>query len=137
MYQLPNFACYSHWCMMIVLDAYSMLWWLLHDHYTWNAWLPVMGLVHINEIVVKTCKYQMLVWHNTVSAWNDFVIYTYEIHQICFTFYGLVHINDLVVINSWWSRPMRICMLQVSRLWWYAKFVCYSCCIKITLLGFV
>ena len=32
-YQLPNFACYRYWYMMIVLDAYSMLrllTWLLY-----------------------------------------------------------------------------------------------------------
>ena len=52
-------------------------------------------------------------------------------------FIGLVHTNDLVVISAWWSRPMHICMLQVSRLWWYAKFACYSCCIEITLIGAV
>ena len=45
-------------------------------------------------------------------------------------FIGLVHINDLVVINTWWSRPMHISML-------HAKFVCYSCCIEITLIGSV
>ena len=50
-------------------------------------------------------------------------------------FIGLVHINDLVVINTWWSRPMLICMLQVSRWRWYAKFASYSCCIEITLIG--
>ena len=53
-YQLPNFACYIYWYMMIVLDAYSMLRWLVHDYYTRNARLPVMGLVHRNEVVVKT-----------------------------------------------------------------------------------
>ena len=52
-------------------------------------------------------------------------------------FIGLVYINDLVVINTWWSRPMHICMLQVSRWWWYATFPCYSCCIEMTLIGFV
>ena len=52
-------------------------------------------------------------------------------------FIRLVHINDLVVINTWWSHQMHICMLQVSRLWWYAKFACYSCCIEITLIGSV
>ena len=50
-------------------------------------------------------------------------------------FIGLVHINNLAVINTWWSRQMHICMLQVSRLWWYAKFACYSCCVEITLIG--
>ena len=45
-------------------------------------------------------------------------------------FMGLVHITDLVVIITWWSCPMHICMLQVSRLWWYAKFACYCCCIE-------
>ena len=50
-------------------------------------------------------------------------------------FIGLVHINDMVLINTWWSRPMHICMSQVSRLWWSAKFACYSCCIEITLIG--
>ena len=134
MYQLPNFACYSHWCMMIVLDAYGMLWWLVHYYYTRNAWLPVMRFVHVNE-VVKRCKYQMLVWHVTVSAWKDIVIMKYIRYMSHFI--GLLHINDLVVISTWWLRQMHICILQVSRLWWHAKFVCYSCCIEITLIGSV
>ena len=41
-YQLPDFACYSYWYMMIVLDAYCMLRWLVHGYYTKNARLPVM-----------------------------------------------------------------------------------------------
>ena len=36
-YQLPDFGCYSYWYMMIVLDAYSMLGWLVHGYYTRNA----------------------------------------------------------------------------------------------------
>ena len=36
-YQQSNFACYSYWYMMIVLDAYNMLRWLVHDYYTRNA----------------------------------------------------------------------------------------------------
>ena len=99
----------------------------------------VMELVHRNEVVIKTWKYQMLVWHVTVSAWNDIVIYTYEIHQIHVTIYWVSTYteNDLVGIKTWWSRPIHICMLHVSRLWWYAKFVCYCCYIEITLIGSV
>ena len=52
-------------------------------------------------------------------------------------FIGLVHINDLVVINTWGSCLKHICILQVSRWWWYAKFAFYSCCIEMTLIGSV
>ena len=35
-YQLPNFAYYSYWYMMILLDAYSMLRRLVHGYRTRN-----------------------------------------------------------------------------------------------------
>ena len=64
---------------MIVLDAYSMSRWLVHDYYTQNARLPVMGLVHRNEFVVSTWKYPMLYGMLRLVHINDIVIYTYEI----------------------------------------------------------
>ena len=93
--------------------------------YSWNT-KYARRMLH-----VSTWKYQTLVWHVAVSAWNDIVIYTdiVKYRRYMSHFIGLVHINDLVVINTW-SCPMHICMLQVSRLWWYAKFACYSCCIE-------
>ena len=36
-YQLPNFAGYNYWYMMLAFDAYSMLRWLVHGYYTRNA----------------------------------------------------------------------------------------------------
>ena len=33
-YQQPNFPCYRYWYIMIVLDAYRMLLWLVHGYYT-------------------------------------------------------------------------------------------------------
>ena len=76
------------------------------------------------------CSYGMLRLVNEMTLLFILMKYSrYTSH-----FIGLVHMNDLVVINAWWSRPMHICMLQVSRLWWYAKFVCY---IEITLIGSV
>ena len=50
-------------------------------------------------------------------------------------FIRLVHIIDLVVINTLWSPPIYIFLLQVSRWRWYAKFACYCSCISITLIG--
>ena len=62
------------------------------------------------------------------------VINTYEIQQITSYFIGLVNIN-LVVVSMWLLRPMHICMLLVSRWWWYAKFACYRYWIEITLIA--
>ena len=65
-YQLPNFVC-SY--MMIVLYAYSMLQWLVHDYYARNAWLPVMRLVHRNDMVINTYEVPVCSQHITVVAW--------------------------------------------------------------------
>ena len=105
---------------------------------TQNAWLRSLGLyIEMNSLLQHgniRCSYGML----RLVHGNDIVINnTYEIQKIHITFYLVRHINDLVVINTWWSSPTHICMLQVIRLWWYAKFVCYSCCIEITLIGSV
>ena len=43
-YQLPNFTCYSYWYMVIVLDAYSMLQWLVHDYYTKKCMITCYGV---------------------------------------------------------------------------------------------
>ena len=58
---VPNasVACYSYWYQMIVVDAYSMLRWLVHDYYTRNALLQVMGLVHRNEFIVSAWNYEV------------------------------------------------------------------------------
>ena len=37
-----------------------MLQWLVHGYHTRHARLLVMGLVHRNEFIVKTWKYQMV-----------------------------------------------------------------------------
>ena len=34
--RMPNFAGYSYWSLTIVLGAYSMLRWLVHDYCTWK-----------------------------------------------------------------------------------------------------
>ena len=68
---------------------------------------------------------------------NSFLLMHIKYSRYTPHFIGLVHINDLVVFNTWWSLPMHICMLQVSRSWWYVKFACYSCFIEITLIGSV
>ena len=82
---------------------------------------------------ITRCSYSMLrLVHEMTLLFILMKYIRYTSH-----FIGLVHINDLVVINTWLSLPMHISILQVSRLWWYAKFVCYSCCIEITLIGFV
>ena len=72
---------------MIVLDAYSMLRWLVHGYYTRNACLPVMWLVHRNYLLLvhgnTRCSYGML----QLVHGNDIVIYPYGIQQIHITFY--------------------------------------------------
>ena len=78
----------------------------------------------------------MLVEHVTASCIEMTWLLIHMKCQYAHIFIWLVHIN-LVVIGTWQLRPMNICMLQVGRWCWYAKFACYSCCIEMTLIVYV
>ena len=88
MYQLRNFTCYSYWYMMIVLDAYSMSVWLVHDYYTRNAWLSVMGLVHRNEFVK---------WHWLVPFGSRVFAFLLTLHS------GFLSVSTYL-LRSWSSQ---------------------------------
>ena len=115
-YQLPNFAYYSYWYLMILLDAYSMSRWLVYDYYTRNAWLPIMGLVHRNTFVVSIWNYAFV-----VSTWNYTFVVTHEIPSMLITCYMLVHVND-IVIYTYEIQQIHITFYSVSTDKWH---VCY------------
>ena len=84
---------------------------IIHEMYNYRS----LGSIHRNEIIVKTCNYQMLIERATGWLhWNDMVITTYEIQQIHVIFYWVSAYKprcyQYVIL-----RPMHICMLQVSR----------------------
>ena len=110
-----------------LLDAYSMLRWLVHDYYTWNVWLRLWGeCIEMNSLLVHgitRCSYCML----RLVQGNDIAIYTYDIQQIHITFYWvskcIYTVYSQSILTDIWQLYRRhfawsiFFMLQVST-WW-------------------
>ena len=126
MYQLPNFTYYSYWYMMILLDEYSMLLWLVHGYHTRNVWLSVMGLVHRIEFVVQTVNIRWytyfiirLVHMNIVivSTCEYTFVVTHWIPRMLVACYMLVHWNNMV-FNTYEIQQIHVTFYLISTYKW-------------------
>ena len=109
-WRMPNLACYSYLYLMIGLDAYSMLRWLVHDYY--KTRLQVMGLVHRKDhrtwgLYTKytICMLPMLL-HDVCTICT---ISSYELGLIVTVNMKLYFIKILIGYLIFWHHLVRIC----------------------------